>query len=212
MNTQIKFTEKNQFTVTAYSELCSSYKAIDDFRQKLLALLPLISGASMFLFKDGNNQSTLMAVFGFMVTLGLLIFEIHGTRKCTHLIVTGQFLEKILEIEGQFRNRPEGLKTLEEQKAPKGLKGIKYIKNKATTSFNKYIAPYINEPLAAGVIYPSVLGGWIFLALYHISHDLALVTGIVVFCIGFIAMWKFNKWQVGGDSDSKAKILEFEPK
>jgi|CXWL01.1.fsa_nt_gi hypothetical protein len=188
MNTQTKFTKKNGFTATAYSELCTSYKAIDDFRQKLLALLPLVSGASIFLFKEGNNQSTLMAVFGFMVTFGLLIFEVHGIRKCTHLIVLGQFLEKTLEIEGQFRNRPNG------------LKGISYFKS---------ITPYINEPLAAGIIYPSVLGGWIFLALFHVSHNLAVVTGVVVFCLGFISMWKFNKWLV--DKDSDAKMREFEP-
>ena len=34
---------------TVYREPCTSYRAIDDFRMKLLGLLPLATGAGIFL-------------------------------------------------------------------------------------------------------------------------------------------------------------------
>jgi len=85
---------------TVYDQLCESYRAIDDFRTKLLAALPLASGAGIFLLirKPGEGIPTELlmpiGVFGFLTALGLYIFEIYGIRKCTHLIVVGGYLEE----------------------------------------------------------------------------------------------------------------------
>src|SRR5947207_1302769 len=38
---------------TIYQELCTMYRAIDDFRAKLLGFLPLVSGAGVFFLLDG---------------------------------------------------------------------------------------------------------------------------------------------------------------
>jgi hypothetical protein len=67
-----------------YEQLCDSYRAIDDFRTKLLSLLPLVSetdgmkSLGKFLFP--------IALFGLVVTVGLLCYEIHGIKKCSWLI------------------------------------------------------------------------------------------------------------------------------
>lgn len=37
---------------TGYQELCNSYRAIDDFRAKLLGFLPLATGTGIFLLLD----------------------------------------------------------------------------------------------------------------------------------------------------------------
>jgi hypothetical protein len=151
----------------------------------------LASGAGIFLLTGVSDKPILPSygIFGFMVTLGLLIFEIHGIRKCTHFIVLGKFLEEKNHINGQFTHLCEGLRPL----------------GSSQYSF----ARFINEPLAAGVIYPAVLGGWTFLALSSPClpfHALASLTGIAVFFIGFYAMLKFNIWLV--DTDSKKKMYE----
>ena len=79
---------------TVYAQICTSYHAIDDFRAKLLALLPFATGAGIFLLlnKDAVTADTKVflgpiGIFGFVITLGLFVYEIYGIRKCGALIV-----------------------------------------------------------------------------------------------------------------------------
>jgi hypothetical protein len=132
---------------TAYKELCTSYRAIDDFRAKLLGFLPLATGTGIFILldklKDVNDlrveTKSLLAVvggFGFLITLGLFLYEIYGIKKCCALIQAGKKMECMMHIsDGQFNTRPQN------------------------------VTGVINEPFAAGVIYPTVLAAWTFFAL-----------------------------------------------
>lgn len=133
----------------AYEQLCTSYRAIDDFRAKLLGFLPLATGTGIFLLLGSSNlkdvknltpetQGILVAVgaFGFLITLGLFFFEIYGIKKCAALIKAGQDMEDSLRLDvGQFKKRPQN------------------------------VAYLINEPFAAGVIYSTVLAAWVYFAL-----------------------------------------------
>ena len=42
--------------VTLYSGVCQSYQAIDDFRMRLLAMLPLATGTGVFLLLSGKAE------------------------------------------------------------------------------------------------------------------------------------------------------------
>jgi len=162
-----------------YEELCTSYRAIDDFRSKLLGFLPLVSGSGVFLLlndsltDDAKRKVTLLSLaligwFGFVVTIGLFFYEIYGIRKCHALIEAGRRLECSLGVQdGQFRRRP---------------RSVLYL---------------INEPLAAGVIYPAVLAAWLLLALIPPSETLKPAArvpqaSIIIFVIGFVLMLVFN--------------------
>jgi len=119
----------------AYDQLCVSYRGIDDFRAKLLGFLPLASGAGILaMAKDSpsllQNWSQPIAVFGFLITLGLFCYEIYGITKCAELIRAGKKIELAQEIQGQFCSRPQAVRG------------------------------WINEPFAAGIIYPAVLASW----------------------------------------------------
>jgi len=124
-----------------YEQLCNSYRAIDDFRAKLLGFLPLATGTGVFLLVTDRTKIDFIlflpiGIFGFAITLGLFFYELYGIKKCTYLIKAGIELENDLRIKnGQFTGRPPG------------------------------VAILINEPLAAAVIYPAVLAAWTFLAL-----------------------------------------------
>lgn len=169
--------------LNVYKQLCISYRAIDSFRTKLLGLLPLATGGGIFLLV--NDTETINAVrpyllpiglFGFVVTLGLFFFELHGILKCNHLIKAGIKLEEALGIneeEGQFINRPLGF------------------------------IGFINEPFASGVIYPAVLAAWAFLAMdfmdcklkqadsaFNLYHD--ATWAFWVFLVGFIVAFIYN--------------------
>ena len=124
----------------AYRELCATYRAIDDFRARMLALLPLASGGAIFLLTASDaalkDPGVLLPIglFGFFVTAGLLAYEIFGVRRCHALILAGAQIEIGMGVQGQFVTRPAA------------------------------VAGIVSEPFAAAVIYPAVLGAWAYVA------------------------------------------------
>jgi hypothetical protein len=141
---------------TVYKELCNSYRAIDDFRTKLLGFLPLATGGLFLFFTNPEKLPSLtlfapLGYFGATITLGLFCFEIYGIRKCTRLINVGKILEKDLgNLDGQFAKR---------------------------------LNSPLSEPFASGIIYPAVLAAWAFLANYPCS---TFFVPLIVFSIGFL--------------------------
>lgn len=144
---------------SVYDQLCISYRAIDDFRAKLLGLLPLASAGGIFLLlnqlPDGaTSRLGPIGAFGSVVTLGLFAYEIFGIKKCHALIQAGQQIEGLLRVDGQFIHRP------------------------------REVLGFINEPFAAGIIYPAVLAAWIFLGLVFVWPQEAWWIALVVFWVG----------------------------
>ena len=153
----------------AYEQLCISYRAIDDFRAKLLGFLPLATGTGIFFLAknlSGEVKGFLepIGAFGFLITLGLFSYEIYGVRKCAALIEAGEQLEGSLAIGGlgQFSQRPQN------------------------------VARFINEPFASGVIYPAVLAAWTFLALVFALPAAAAWSAVLVFLAGFVGTLIFD--------------------
>jgi hypothetical protein len=158
-----------------YNQLCQSYRSIDDFRAKLLGFLPLASAGGIFLLLNDPEKIDLIkpflgpiGLFGFVVTLGLFIYEIYGIEKCTALIKAGQDLECLMNIEGQFMRRPIGL-----------LGSTRFLSR-------------ISEPFAAGIIYPAVLAVWLYLAFMYTWSLAALIISGLVFVLGFSFINKYT--------------------
>jgi hypothetical protein len=160
--------EKNPHALAVYEQLCQNYRAIDEFRTKLLGLLPFATAAGVLvLLKDEIDTSDAhlhraqlflgaIGTFGFLVTLGLFAYELHGMRKCGALIDAGAALEqKQLRVVGPFTKRPDRL------------------------------AGFIDEPFAASVIYPATLAAWTFLALALKSERAAIWAAVGVFLVAF---------------------------
>jgi hypothetical protein len=89
-----------------YEEVCRSHDGIADFRAKLLALLPTVSGAGLFLLIEGKAADSAsvqhwlaIGIFGILVTMGLFFYELRGIQKCNYLIVCAQELEKKLSLD-----------------------------------------------------------------------------------------------------------------
>jgi quinol monooxygenase YgiN len=93
-----------------YQETCKSHGAIVDFRAKLLALLPLATGAGVFVLLgkvNHHNQTFLVPIglFGIAVTFGLLMYELRGIEDCTMLRERAKKMEERLGVpanESQF--------------------------------------------------------------------------------------------------------------
>jgi len=175
-----------------YQELCTSYRAVDDFRAKLLGFLPFATGAGVFLLVaeeaklDSARQFLFpIGVFGFVITLGLFSYELYGIKKCHHLIRTGSRLEDSLKNDGQFKQRP------------------------------REVFHFINEPFAAGVIYSAVLAAWTFLATVSTwpqvdppyAPQYAQSWAICVFFVGLAGSLYFNFWlKLGGEATDTLKL------
>jgi hypothetical protein len=179
----------------AYDQLCDSYRAIDDFRAKLLGFLPLATGTGVFLLLTDQAKIVSMqnffkpiGLFGFVITLGLLFYELYGIKKCHSLITAGIEIEKnVLKVSnGQFVRHPPG------------------------------VALFINEALAASVIYPAVLAAWTFLAFAFpqiqdqstnqaqrtvplIFQEVARERAIEVFLAGFVVIFFYNLFLIKDD-------------
>jgi hypothetical protein len=172
-----------------YERVCESYHAIDDFRMKLLGLLPVATGTGVFLLLNGKAEligsgntdvkKALAAIgtFGFIFTLGLFAYELFGIKKCHYLIVAGKALEARLGIQGQFSTRPAEM------------------------------AGFIAEPFASSVIYPACLAAWLFLALVFPSGKwAALMAGVVLFAGCAATMASTRK--IKRNQEREDKVLE----
>ena len=99
----------------AYEGASESYGAISGFRAKLLALLPLATGAGAFLLLERAENDKVreflgpIGIFGFVVTLGLFFYELRGVQRCQRLEVQLCTLEKqfgLSKDQGPFLGQP----------------------------------------------------------------------------------------------------------
>ena len=161
-------TTSNDDWKTIYDQVCNAHNGIADFRAKLLALLPIASGAGIFLLLnkdlDGRTMPHLVAIgiFGATVTLGLFVYELVGIHRCLTLRKCGHALEEKLLPKmhlGRFTPYPE----------------------------ENYL--FVKVPVASLIVYAAVIGAWTYVAVIGLaSVALAfIVSGFVVLFFILIA-------------------------
>ena len=88
---------------TAYDQVCTGFHKIDDFRAKLLGFLPLVTGGGLVLLTGrlaavDREFFGPAGLFGILVTIGLLVYELNGMRRCRDLIYDGEALENTMRL------------------------------------------------------------------------------------------------------------------
>jgi len=123
-----------------YGEVCKSHSSITEFRAKLLALLPLASGSGIFILLTKRTEPIdttylyAIGLFGFLVTLGLFIYELRGIQHCKALNQLASRLEGQLHLhDAQFTARPKAR-----------------------------LGGFVGAEGAAYIIYPTMLVAWMF--------------------------------------------------
>ena len=148
----------------AYQAVCDRHRQIDDFRGKLLALLPIASGAAVLLLLSKSdaikNYLTPIGCYGCAVTAGLFLYELYGVSVCLQVMAQAGELETELHVPegmGLFRDRRPG---------PLG--------------------ELVGAEMASWVVYVSVFAGWFYVAgvggkwWEHTWAKYILVGGVVV--------------------------------
>ena len=86
-----------------YSELCAAHHGIADFRAKLLALLPVASGAGIFLLLGAEVPGLRAAttqiatgIIGALLVFGLYLYELRGIQRCNALSACSCKIEALM--------------------------------------------------------------------------------------------------------------------
>jgi hypothetical protein len=163
--------EKNDIIQFDYEQSLQTYQMLADVRFKLLALVPLISGAAIaFLTTDPVHASSQIVlaggVFGLLITLGITIYDQRNTQIMNVSKRRARELEKRLPLPlggGQFQQMP-----------PKDLKFLGWMK--------------VWSDRGLALIYGTVLTAWVFLItrttfdLFGLSADLIVtLVAILIF-------------------------------
>lgn len=185
--------QKREELTTFYQEVCRVHDGIADFRAKLLALLPIASGAGIFLLV-GNQPGDAelphllpIGVFGVLITLGLFFYELRGIQKCNGLIKIAKRIENRLtpafKCLGAFNFR-----------------------------LNAVFGGLVGATGAALVIYPTVIGAWVYVAgvEWYESLDRNGWTMVVAAAavIGFALLGKLIDILQGKQLDHELKKLD----
>ena len=127
----------------AYGQVAEAHQAITDFRAKLLALLPIASGAGIFILLGGAAETAAadlaaIGLFGLAVTLGLFMYELRGIQQCHRLREQAASLEDALGFAAgtaPFRDRP-----------------------------SSRLAGIVGVESASWIVYVAVIAAWVYVA------------------------------------------------
>lgn len=155
--------ETNISLLAAYNQVCSAHDRIADFRGKLLALLPIASAGGLFLFisKKGISDGVKaylgpIGIFAVLASLDLLAHELRVIQRCFYLQRCARMLEsKIPDSMCEF----------------------------GAFTFTSKARNWTGAPLAAALIYPAVIGAWIYMSLEGFGVS-CMVKGVSSVCIG----------------------------
>jgi hypothetical protein len=147
-----------------YAEVCRAHGAITDFRGKLLALVPTLSGAAFAVIigtrKDFDLRLLLpVGIFGVAVTLGLFCYELRGMLLCVELRNRGEKLEEAMQrpaVDAEEEMRGHFLCRTEHHRIGDAGKLFK-------TNWP------ISVPTASFVVYSSAILGWVVVAAFGVA-------------------------------------------
>jgi hypothetical protein len=161
-----------------YEQVCVSYRAIDDFRGKLLALWPILGGAAgglALLASNNTNVSQIWAVglVGFSVSVGLAVYEWNQTLRCDQLKKVARSLEWQMRLTpgtGQFLSLPQGyeLFTLVAPDPPETPWDPESPAPSPPGS-SIWAAP-VRVGVASLIVYGSVIVGWLSLVIWGVTQ------------------------------------------
>ena len=183
-----ELTPREKILLAEYAEVCKSHAGITDFRAKLLALLPIASGAGIALLITRGSGSVsrteagmlvMLGIFGAIVTAGLFLYELRQIDLCKQMRNHAAWIEKQLGIDaGQFGGR-RGRLSLREIYSPnvhrlrdESLAAIEKAGEPGPTSRGEhglFHKPLVGAEAAGYIVYHAVIVTWLLVAAFGIT-------------------------------------------
>jgi hypothetical protein len=159
-----------------YEQVCVSYRAIDDFRGKLLTLWPILGGAAggvaLLLQQNGGGGLWAIALFGFVVSIGVGVYEWHQTLRCDLLKKSARELERRMGFgvgTGQFLSLPRAFKPARTGPPISEIEKLIEQEDQERESREReklLDGRVIKVGFASAIVYLSVILGWLGLFLW----------------------------------------------
>jgi hypothetical protein len=183
-----ELTPREKILLAEYAEVCKSHAGITDFRAKLLALLPIASGAGIALLITRGSGSVsrseagmlvVLGIFGAVVTAGLFLYELRQIDLCKQMRNHAAWIEKQLGIDaGQFGGR-RGRLSLRAIYSP----NVHRVRDDALTAIEKageprptsrgehglFDKPLVGAEAAGYIVYHAVIVTWLLVAAFGIA-------------------------------------------
>jgi hypothetical protein len=170
-----------------YDKVATQHDKIDDFRAKLLALLPIATGIGLFaLVKDAPNDIGFflpIGIFGAIASFGLFVHELRGITECYMLIELGAALENKLtpkmKLRGAFSGRSSwgfAWYVIPSWYVIPRMKIVPH--NKTNVSRTN-----VSRETAALIVYPTVIAAWVFLAGWPLGLVWSLALSLLVLAV-----------------------------
>jgi hypothetical protein len=154
-----------------YKQIASQHDRIDDFRAKLLGLLPAVTGLSLLVTIGEKTPESLnsefvvaIGIFGALASIGLLVHELRSISRCYMLISIGAVLEHRL-AKGEDDDARFGTFT---SRLAWGFGGP------------------VSRENAALIVYPASIAAWAFVAAWSMLGSWSLAVPVVLFFLAAV--------------------------
>jgi hypothetical protein len=177
-----------------YEQTCLQIRTLTDVRFKLLAFVPTLTGIAVSLVNKPGNAGTALAVglLGFVVTFGIIIYELRNTTFYDAALHRAKWLEVQLSLPVLTeKNRAEGQSKgglFTERPSREGLP-------KLLNSFELW------HDFGLALVYGASLGGWTYVISYSALRlfdqaipviSLAMSSLVSILVAGLVAIWYIN--------------------
>jgi hypothetical protein len=201
-----------------YEQTTELFRMLADIRFKLLAFVPTLTGVAVSLLTgDKVRKETALAVgiLGFIVTLGIILYDVRNSLFYDLSISRASRLERQLKLSRFTKlyegiNKPGGIFT----ERPPIKKGVE--QDALSQKFWKFIPITHNTGLS--LVYAVSLGGWTFIVINALPLSeplLSILSILAAIFVASITIWEFKRlnderyeWQFGKAGKSRHVELD----
>ena len=160
-----------------YEQTLETYRQLADVRFKLLALVPALTAAAVALLGASDldqREGGVVSALGFLVTLGIVLYDLRNSQFYNGAIGRAQFLEEQLGFQPAGRDRQGGL-----------------FRSRDEHPRQRFLGLPVRHGLGLSLIYSAVLGAWVFSAAHAWWSDHAgrsIAAGAAVALVAFVQL------------------------
>ena len=201
-----------------YEQTTELFRMLADIRFKLLAFVPTLTGVAVSLLtgdKVGKGTALAVGILGFIVTLGIILYELRNSLFYDLSISRASRLERQLKLSRFTKlhegiNKPGGIFT----ERPPTKKGGE--QDALSQKFWGVIP--IKHDIGLSLVYAASLGGWTFIVINTLPLSeplLSILSLVAAILVASITIWEFKRldkerfeWQFGKAGKSRHVELD----
>lgn len=161
-----------------YEQTLATYQQFADIRFKLLAFVPALSAATIALLTGAHVSgwtTSVLGATGFIVTLGIVLYDQRNTQFYNGAISRAQHLEIQLGLRRFQNDEHFGLFGSRDDHQSRRLLGLP-----------------VRHGLGLGLVYSAVLGAWMFATLLPLAPNHAWIAALGATLVAAVILGQFE--------------------